>query len=97
MSILISLCASDDRYADDAHYMGGCLLNENLTWGCVLLTFAALPPDPAIVGERWRTTWLERLDGAVLFPEQEAIRPVSGLAISSTSIPRPPTTAISTR
>ena len=69
LKAVISLCASDDRYADDAHYMGGCLLNENLTWGCVLLTFAALPPDPAIVGERWRTTWLERLDGAVLFPE----------------------------
>ncbi|MDX1384646.1 MAG: CocE/NonD family hydrolase, partial [Thermoanaerobaculia bacterium] len=26
---VISVCASDDRYADDAHYMGGCLLNEN--------------------------------------------------------------------
>ena len=69
LEAVISLCASDDRYADDAHYMGGCLLNENLTWGCVLMTFAALPPDPAIVGERWRATWLERLDGAVLFPE----------------------------
>ena len=24
---VISLCSTDDRYADDAHYMGGCLLN----------------------------------------------------------------------
>src|SRR5439155_1145268 len=50
-------------------YMGGCLLNENLTWGSVLLASSALPPDPALVGERWRALWLARLDHAVLFPE----------------------------
>jgi putative CocE/NonD family hydrolase len=66
---VISVCASDDRYADDAHYMGGCLLNENLTWGTVLLTFSTLPPDPAVVGDGWRATWLARIDGAALFPE----------------------------
>jgi uncharacterized protein len=66
---VISVCASDDRHADDAHYMGGCLLNENLTWGAVLQAFAALPPDPAVVGERWRAMWAERLDAAVPFVE----------------------------
>ena len=66
---VITVCGSDDRYADDAHYMGGCLLNENLTWGSVLLASSALPPDPALVGERWRALWLARLDHAVLFPE----------------------------
>jgi len=66
---IITVCGSDDRYADDAHYMGGCLLNENLTWGSMLLTSSALPPDPALVGERWRALWLARLDHAVLFPE----------------------------
>ena len=66
---IITVCGSDDRWADDAHYMGGCLLNENLTWGSLLLTSSALPPDPALVGEGWRATWLARLDGAVLFPE----------------------------
>jgi hypothetical protein len=66
---VVTVCASDDRWADDAHYMGGCLLNENLTWGLVLLTFGALPPDPLVVGDRWRAMWRERLDGAVLFPE----------------------------
>src|SRR3989442_5889293 len=66
---IITVCGSDDRYADDAHYMGGCLLNENLTWGSMLLTSSALPPDPALVGERWRALWLARLEHAVLFPE----------------------------
>jgi putative CocE/NonD family hydrolase len=70
LGAIVSVCASDDRYADDAHYMGGCLLNENLTWGSVLLTFAALPPDPAVVGEGWRAAWRERLERAVFFPER---------------------------
>jgi uncharacterized protein len=69
LKAIITLCSTDDRYADDAHYMGGCLLNENLTWGSVLLTFNAYPPDPELVGERWREMWMERLHNAVLFPE----------------------------
>jgi putative CocE/NonD family hydrolase len=67
---IVSICASDDRYADDAHYMGGCLLNENLVWGSALFTLEALPPDPRVWGERWRELWRERLEGATLFPER---------------------------
>ena len=66
---IITLCASDDRYADDAHYMGGCLLNENLQWGTLLTHYNAYPPDPAIVGDAWRATWRARLERATLFPE----------------------------
>jgi putative CocE/NonD family hydrolase len=69
LKAIITLCSTDDRYADDAHYMGGCLLNENLNWGAVLFTFNALPPDPALVGERWRDLWRARLENSVLFPE----------------------------
>lgn len=69
LKAIITLCSTDDRYADDAHYMGGCLLNENLQWGSILMAYSALPPDPLIVGERWREMWLERLGHAVAFPE----------------------------
>ena len=68
LDAIMTLCSTDDRYADDAHYMGGCLLNENLTWGSVLLTFNAYPPDPAIVGEGWRDAWLRRMEATPLFP-----------------------------
>jgi putative CocE/NonD family hydrolase len=61
LAAIITICASDDRYADDAHYMGGCVLTEHAVWGVAILGQASLPPDPAIVGERWRATWLERL------------------------------------
>ena len=69
LKAIITVCSTDDRYADDVHYMGGCLLNENLTWGSVLMNYNAYPPDPELVGERWRAMWLDRLDHAVVFPE----------------------------
>ena len=69
LKAIITLCSTDDRYADDAHYMGGCLLNENIQWGAILMTYSALPPDPRVVGARWRQMWLDRLENAVAFPE----------------------------
>jgi uncharacterized protein len=66
LKAIITLCSTDDRYADDTHYMGGCLLTGNLTWGSVMLSTSAFPPDPATVGERWREMWLERLAGQPL-------------------------------
>lgn len=68
LKAVISLCSTDDRYADDAHYMGGCLLNENMQWGSVLTGYCAYPPDPEIVGERWRDMWAQRLDHLEPFP-----------------------------
>ena len=68
LKAILTLCASDDRYADDAHYMGGCLLNENQIWGTVLFGLNALPPDPEVVGERWRAMWLARLHANKPFP-----------------------------
>ncbi len=68
LKAVITLCASDDRYADDAHYMGGCLLNENQQWGTVLFAINALPPDPDIVGPRWRDMWRQRLEADQPFP-----------------------------
>ncbi|HEY5700579.1 MAG TPA: CocE/NonD family hydrolase [Gammaproteobacteria bacterium] len=68
LKAIITLCSTDDRYADDAHYMGGCLLNENQIWGTVLFSINALPPDPDIVGARWRELWLHRLEHDVPFP-----------------------------
>ncbi len=65
---VIAVCATDDRYADDAHYMGGCLLHENLVWGSLLMTLCAQPPDPALAGPRWRELWQQRLDHLAPFP-----------------------------
>lgn len=69
LKAIITLCASDDRYADDAHYLGGCLIEANLRWGTRLLSETARPPDPQVVGEKWREIWMNRLDNLRLFPE----------------------------
>jgi predicted acyl esterase len=62
LKAVITLCSTVDRYADDIHYKGGCLLNENFGWASTMLSYSSRPPDPAIVGESWREMWLERLE-----------------------------------
>jgi len=59
---ILAVCCSDDRYEDDAHFMGGSLLTENFFWGSVLTALRILPPDPNVSGERWREMWRERLE-----------------------------------
>ncbi len=68
LDAIITLCSTDDRYADDIHYKGGCLLNENLGWGATMLSYSSRPPDPMIVGEKWRDMWLERLVNEPFLP-----------------------------
>ncbi len=67
LKAVVSLCSTDDRYADDIHYMGGCLLGEQLSWASIMFGRNTLPPDPANVGDRWRDMWLERLKGSGLW------------------------------
>lgn len=59
---VVTVASTDDRYADDVHHMGGCLLGDNLSWASTMFAFNSLPPDPTVVGERWRALWLERLE-----------------------------------
>lgn len=63
LKAVIAMHFTDDRYADDVHYMGGCLLtSQMLAWASVMFVSNAAPPDPRLVGERWRETWRERLE-----------------------------------
>lgn len=67
LKAIISVCSSDDLYADNMHYMGGCLLGDNLSEATVMFAFNSLPPDPEIVGDRWRDMWHERLQRSGLW------------------------------
>ncbi len=70
LKAVVTLCSTDDRYADDIHYMGGCLLNDNLAWASTMFAYQSRPPDPAVVGEdRWREMWLKRLEEEPLLVE----------------------------
>ncbi len=62
LKAIITICSTTDRYGDDIHYKGGCLLVENFGWAVNMLSYSSRPPDPAIVGDKWRDMWLARLD-----------------------------------
>jgi putative CocE/NonD family hydrolase len=68
LKAIITTFSTDHRYTDDIHYMGGCLLNDNLWWGSIMLAFQSRPLDPAIVGSSWRERWLERIAKLPFFP-----------------------------
>ena len=68
LKAVISIASTVDRYADDVHFMGGALLADNMDWGAAFFTYAALPPDPEMVGAGWRKQWLERLEVLRPFP-----------------------------
>ena len=67
LKAIITVYSTDDRYATDIHFMGGCLLNDNLWWGTIMLAYQGRPPDPAIRAD-WRERWLERLDHMPFWP-----------------------------
>ena len=62
LKAIITLCSTDDRYEDDIHYKGGCVIHEQLGWATTMLAYSSRPPDPAILGERWKQIWMERLE-----------------------------------
>ena len=62
LKAIITVCSTTDRYADDIHYKGGCLLNDNFGWGSQMWSYSSRPPDPLLVGEKWRALWIERLE-----------------------------------
>lgn len=61
LKAIITNCATDDRYADDIHYMGGALLTEQEMWSNFMLVKKAMAPDPQIVGDAWHAMWMSRL------------------------------------
>lgn len=69
LKAVIALCCSDDRYADDVHYFGGNLLTEDGMWSSFILGLGALPPDPQIVGGKWRDMWRQRLEASTCWSD----------------------------
>ena len=63
LKAIMPMCFSDDRYTDDAHFLGGTLGLVNFQWGTMYQCVVGAPPDPAVFGDRWREEWLARLDG----------------------------------
>ncbi len=70
LKAIVTLCSTDDRYATDVHYQGGCILAiDMLPWGTTMLANNARPPDPKSAGDKWREMWFERLEKTPPFVE----------------------------
>lgn len=61
LKTIITVGSTDDRYATDVHWVGGCLSKDNFDWSSTMFAHNDLPPDPAIVGTRWREMWAARM------------------------------------
>ncbi|HCH31771.1 MAG TPA: peptidase S15 [Oceanospirillaceae bacterium] len=59
---IITVCSTDDRYADDIHYRGGALLLENFSWASTMACYMAKAPDPLLLPDTWREQWIDRLE-----------------------------------
>lgn len=70
LKAIITVGFTDDRYNNDIHYKGGCLLNDNFWWGSIMLAYQLRPIDPHIVGDSWREKWMERLENMPLWMAQ---------------------------
>ncbi|MEA9985886.1 MULTISPECIES: CocE/NonD family hydrolase [Subtercola] len=70
LAAIVTVCSTDDRYADDVHYYGGAMLGIDMSaWAGTMLAFQSRPPDPAHVGDAWRSMWAARLDALRPFSE----------------------------
>ncbi len=50
LKAVISVCSTTDRFADDIHFNGGCLLGENFGWGTVMLSLFQPAARPGAAG-----------------------------------------------
>ncbi|MDW4550332.1 CocE/NonD family hydrolase [Defluviimonas sp. D31] len=73
LKAVLANCATADRFEDDIHWMGGCLLTDSFEWGATLPAILAAPPDSATLGPDWRVVWEDRLRDAT-FPLEAWIR-----------------------
>ena len=61
LKTIITVGSTDDRYATDIHWVGGCLSKDNFDWSSTMFAHNDLPPDPAIAGVGWREIWMDRI------------------------------------
>jgi putative CocE/NonD family hydrolase len=62
LKTIITVGSTDDRYATDVHWLGGCLSKDNFDWSATMFAYNDLPPDPAFAGDAWRPMWQQRIE-----------------------------------
>jgi len=69
LKAIMPVHATHDRFATDVHFAGGSVMAaEQGDWPASMIGLNGLPPDPDIVGDRWREMWFERLEQTPQWP-----------------------------
>lgn len=66
LKAIVTVCSTDNRYAGDIHYFGGCVVGDNFMWGAQMTGYSCRPPDPQIRDD-WREVWLDRMQRLPFF------------------------------
>lgn len=61
LKAIVPCSFAPDRYVYSQVFRGGCVLLRSIRWSTQMFGYKSRPPDPQMVGERWRAMWLERL------------------------------------
>jgi predicted acyl esterase len=61
LKAIVFCCGTDDRFNDDVHYMGGAMMYDQPSWAASMWGWLPMPPDPLVVGDRWKEMWRERV------------------------------------
>jgi putative CocE/NonD family hydrolase len=63
LKAIVPIQATDDRYTDDVHYVGGAMtVSEKAQYAVSQVAMNALPAAPGAWGDGWLDRWRERLD-----------------------------------
>jgi putative CocE/NonD family hydrolase len=70
LKAIVAVYATDDRYIEDSHYMGGCkTASEWAQYAVSQVGSNAMPPKAEYAGEGWAAQWKERLEKTPLWLE----------------------------
>jgi putative CocE/NonD family hydrolase len=70
LKAIVAVYATDDRYIEDSHYMGGCkTASEWAQYAVSQVASNAMPPKAEYVTDGWATQWKARLEQTPLWLE----------------------------
>ncbi len=68
LAAIVPMMATDDRYTDDVHYLGGCATVSELSQYAVsMVGMNAMPARAEFRGADWADEWRERLEGTPIW------------------------------
>ena len=62
LKALVACSFAPDRYTYSQVFRGGSVLLRSIRWSTQIFGYKSRPPDPQLVGEKWRELWLTRLE-----------------------------------